>query len=113
VQRTVFGTGPEAIEAVINGGTQNYGCKSKTGGDVLLPPFGFLIESPTFIAFRALSWNKLSYASAPLFTLRSMDGLPLERSAKIRVYHGFGDARLRLGSTTHTVEKEAVVSSSP
>lgn len=113
VQRTVFGTGPEAVEVVVNGGTQNYRWKSKTGGDVLLPPQGFLIESPAFIAFRALTWNKLSYAGAPSFTLRSMDGLPLDRSSKIRVYHGFGDARLRLGSTTHTVEKEAVLPSSP
>jgi len=112
-QRTVFGTGAQAVEVVVNGGTENYRWKSKRGGDVLLPPYGFLIDSPTFIAFRALSWNKLTYASAPLFTMRSMDGLPLERSAKIRVYHGFGDARLRWGGTTRTVEKEATLSSSP
>jgi hypothetical protein len=112
-QRTVFGAGAQAVEVIVNGGTKDFRCKSRTGGEVLLPPYGFLIESPTFVAFHALSRSKLSYKNPPLFTLRSMDGLPLNRSTKIRVYHGFGDPRLRLGGATRTVEKEAMLSTSP
>jgi hypothetical protein len=51
----------------------------------------------------------LSYDAPVLFTLRSLDGQPLSRSGRIRVFHGFGDARVKLGNTTWTVEKEATV----
>jgi hypothetical protein len=110
VQRTVFGEGPEWAEVIVNMSDQNYLWESHGAGTVLLPPYGFLVESPTFAAFHALSWNGLTYQSAPLFTLRSRDGVPLSHSAKVRVYHGFGDPRVRLGSTDRTVEKEAVLS---
>lgn len=112
-QRTVFGEGADKVDVIVNAGGKNFRHSSKTGGAVLLPPYGFLIESPTFVAFHALMWNGLTYPSAPLFTLRSTGGKLLDRSAKIRVYHAFGDARLRLGRKTHTVEKEAVLSNVP
>jgi hypothetical protein len=110
IQRTVFGEGAGRVEVIVNQGSKNFRLQSKTGGAVLLPPYGFLIESPTFVAFHALAWNGLTYSSAPLFTLRSLDGKPLAQSAKIRVFHGFGEARLKLGPLTHTVEKETVLS---
>jgi hypothetical protein len=110
VQRTVFGEGAAEVEVITNASAKNYAHKSKVHGVVLLPPYGFLIESPTFVAFHALTWNGLRYDSAPLFTLRSLDGAPLGHSAKIRVYHAFGDARVKLGAAAQTVEKEAVVS---
>jgi hypothetical protein len=113
VQRSVFGEGAARVEVIVNGSRKNFQHRSKTGGAVLLPPYGFLIESPTFVAFHALTWNGLTYSSAPLFTLRSLDGKPLAQSANIRVFHGFGDARLKLGPLTHTVEKEAVLSHVP
>ena len=113
VQRTVFGEGAARVEVIVNGSRKSFQHRSKTGGAVLLPPYGFLIESPTFVAFRALTWNGLTYSAAPLFTLRSLDGKPLAQSANIRVFHGFGDARLKLGPLTHTVEKEAVLSHVP
>ena len=80
---------------------------------MILPPYGFLIESPTFVAFHALRWNGLAYPSAPLFTLRSLDGKPLDRSTRIRVYHGFGDTRLKVGKVTREVAKEAMLSAAP
>jgi hypothetical protein len=113
VQRTVFGEGAGQVEVIVNAGARNFKHLSETGGAVVLPPYGFLIESASFVAFRALAWNGLSYDAAPLFTLRSMDGKPLNSSSSIRVYHAFGDARVRLGSVTRTVEKEAVLSGIP
>jgi len=101
VQRTAWGD----VEAVVNMGATSY-----QHGEILLPPFGFVIRSPMFIAFHAASFNGLRYDDPPLFTLRSLDDRPLERSRRIRVFHGFGDARLALNQKIHTVEKEAVVS---
>jgi len=94
---------------VVNGGSTNYVCTSKIWGDVILPPFGFLVESPTFVAFQALNWNGLSYDSPVLFTLRSQDKIPLSGSHQIRVYHAFGDDKIRVGRQTQTVTGEKII----
>lgn len=108
VRRTVFGDGRNLVEVVVNAGATDFRCPTKSFGEVLLPPNGFMVESATFAAFHALSWNGLRYPAAPLFTLRSLDGKPLERSKRVRVFHGFGDPRLKLGRTVQTVPREAV-----
>ena len=110
VQRTVFGEGENQVVVVVNMGSAKYSVKSTLGGNTVLPPGGFLIEAPTFVAFHSLNWNGVAYADAPLFTLRSADGLPLARSRSVRVFHGFGDPRVRLAGPTRTVAKEEVVS---
>lgn len=110
VQRSVFGEGAEAMVVVVNGSSKEYRHRSDFGGEVLLPPFGFVVESPTFAAFHALSWNGLRYEAPVLFSLRSLDGRPLERSGRVRVFHGFGDARLKLGKAERTIPREEVVS---
>lgn len=110
VQRTVFGRGSSAVEVIVNKGDKEYRHRSKTWGEILLPPYGFFVEGPSFVAFYARSWNSLRYEDPPLFTLRSEDGEPLDRSRHIRVYHGFGDLRLKLGDTLYTVQREAIIS---
>jgi hypothetical protein len=112
VQRSVFGQGHAAVEVVVNASQADYRHQTRSFGEVVLPPFGFVIESPTFVAFLARQWNGLRYESPPLFTLRSLDGQPLDRSRRIRVFHGFGDARVRLGQRIETVRREAVLGSS-
>jgi hypothetical protein len=108
VQHTMFQGSSAKTEVVVNAGTDNFRWRSNSGGEIMLPPNGFLVESPAFVAFHSLDWNGISYsaAAAPLFTLRSMDGKPLENSAKVRVYHGFGDARLRFRGRTRKIKKE-------
>ncbi|MCD6506525.1 hypothetical protein J7M22_07850 [Candidatus Poribacteria bacterium] len=91
VRETRFG---EEMRVVVNGGEGNYIVTSELGGVVVLPPFGFTVESPLFVAFHALSWGSVEYERPVLFTLRSLDGKPLYRSDKVRIYHGFGDVRL-------------------
>ena len=108
IQRTVFGEGQQRVEVVINRGELEFTFKSRTGGAIRLPPDGFFIESPAFVAFRALNWNGLTYASAATFTLRSLDGFPLARSHKVRVFHASGDPRIKMGRVVDEVEKEAV-----
>jgi len=108
VQRSIFGNGADAVTVTVNTGAQDYACVSKNGGEVVLPAYGFLIESPYFVAFHARSWNGIKYDAPVMFTVRSVDGKPIERSKNIRIYHAFGDARIRLGKTIRQVQKEAV-----
>jgi hypothetical protein len=110
VQRSVFGEGAHQVVVTVNMGSAEYSVKSRLGGATVLPSGGFLIEAPTFVAFHARNWNGLAYKDAPLFTLRSVDGQPLEHSRSVRVFHGFGDARVRLAGNVRTVAKEEVVS---
>jgi len=106
VQRSIFGEGENQVVATVNMGAADYSVDSRLGGTCVLPPGGFLIEAPTFIAFHARNWNGLTYRDAPLFTLRSMDGLPLSSAHRVRVFHGFGDSRVKLGGRTCPVPKE-------
>jgi len=112
VEHVVFG---EDVDIVVNKASGEFGRirgyvdyvhASKMGGEVILPPFGFVIESPTFIAFHALSWNGLKYDDPVLFTIRSLDGRPIDESKKIRVFHGFGDQRLNLRGNILKVSRE-------
>jgi hypothetical protein len=109
VQRTVFGEGPDAVEVIVNASATNFLWSSELGGQAQLPPCGFLVESPTFVAFHARAWNGLNYEAPPMFVLRSLDGQPLSRSRKLRVFHAFGDARIHVGKATQTVAKEAIL----
>jgi hypothetical protein len=109
VQHTVFGDGPNRVKVTVNMSSKDYHCRAEIGGEVILPSKGFLIESPTFVAYYARTWNGVAYDSAPLFTLRSLDGKELSSSRQIRVYHGFGDARLKWRGPVGTVEKETTL----
>jgi len=109
VQQTVFGQGADAVETVINTGTNAFACTARNGDKVLLPPYGFVVESPSFVAFHAVNWGGLDYAQPALFTLRSLDGKPLRESRRVRVYHAFGDERIRWGDVTQSVRREEIV----
>jgi len=107
VRRSVFSEGANAaVEVIVNGGPAPYQHKSKLGGEVVLPPNGFIVEAPAFAAFHARSWNGLLYDAPVMFTLRSLDGQPLNRSRRVRVFHAFGDARLKLPGNVVAVPAE-------
>ena len=116
VEHVIFG---EDVDAVVNKAQgefvewsyryADYVHKSKMGGEVTLQPFGFVIESPTFVAFHAMSWDGLKYDRPVLFTIRSLDGKPIKTSQKIRVFHGFGEAKLKLRGKTFTTAKEEIL----
>ncbi|NQT14657.1 MAG: hypothetical protein HQ582_18010 [Planctomycetes bacterium] len=78
-------------------------------GDDAVPPYGFIVRSPRFIAFLATRFAGVDYSSPTLFTVRSLDDRPIAESAKVRVYHGFGDPRLRLFGRDLEVAREEVV----
>ncbi len=104
VRRTTFGQGPSAVIVTANGAARDFACRSASGGEVVLPPYGFIVESPQFTAFCARRWNGVDYGTPTLFAIRDT-GQPNQ----VRIYHGFGDPRIRLGSADYQVEKEAVV----
>jgi hypothetical protein len=107
VRRSQFGDG--RIDVVVNLGDGDYTYHSKRWGDVVLPPDGFLACAPEFLAFSAREFRGLKYESLPLFTLQSLDQKPLEESARVRVFHGFGDARLNWAGRTLDVPRETLL----
>jgi len=109
IERTVFGEGAGQVQAIVNASATNFVCSSKSGGQVTLPPFGFLIESATFVGFHALSWGDLRYNSPVMFTLRSLDNQPLSTSHQVRVFHAFGDEQIRFGHSTREVQREEIL----
>jgi len=108
-QRSVFSDGTRTVEVVVNMGDAPLQWTSKMGGAIELPVYGFLVESPDFVAFRARTWSGRRYTAAPIFTLRSLDGQPLAQSRRIRIFHASGDAELLFRGSTRTVAQEAVV----
>jgi hypothetical protein len=101
VERTRFG------DVTVTG---NYGEQPFEVGETLLPQFGFLVTGPTFVAFHATRHEGIEYPGGALFTLRSLDGRPLAQSEQVRVFHGFGPAKLKLGGKVIEVQREQVVS---
>ena len=106
VRRTIFGDG--AVEVIVNGGAADHTHRSKTWGEVVLPPGGFIIDSAQFVAFCATRFNGASYGQPTMFTLRSLDAKPIAESGQVRILHAFGDGRIRLGNTDRVVAKEMV-----
>ena len=112
-QRSLFGNGPDAVEVIVNFSPAEYRHRSPLGGEVVLPPFGFVVEGARFVAFHANCWAGVRYEDPPLFTMRSLDGLPISSSRRIRVFHAFGDPRLSAGGVDHTVIREALIEQPP
>jgi len=108
VRRSVFNSGE--VSVVVNMGDKNYEYKCRDSNIAILPPFGFVIESPQFIAFHSLSWNGIEYDNSVLFTVRSLDGKPIEQAKNLRVFHGFGDRRIKIGKEVKIVEREEIIS---
>lgn len=103
IRRTTFSND---VITVVNGSDQPYRVQSAIGGEVLLPPYGFVVEASTFVAFHARSWAGYTYGAPVLFTLTSLDGRPVSQSRSVRVYHGFGEAELNWRGRIVTVKKE-------
>ena len=89
--------------------TVNYGRSDYKAGDTVLPQYGFLVESPSLVAFHARRHRGIEYSDPPLFVLRALDGKPLATSRRVRVYHAFGDARTAWRGRNLRVETESII----
>jgi hypothetical protein len=87
--------GKSEVEVAVNLGNEAV----EHGGATLPPRSGFIVRAPTFLAFHAASHQGLAYSPTGLFAVRSLDGEPLERSARLRVFHGFGPSKLVLATS--------------
>lgn len=104
VEQTVFA---DSVEITVNYGADNFVME-----ETVLPRYGFLIKSPTLVAFYASKYGRVSYSDPALFVLRSLDGQPLSTSGKVAAYHGFGNKRLDLrGEIVEVKESSSVFSS--
>jgi hypothetical protein len=113
VRRATYGAGRTAVRVTVNFGAAPAEVTAETGGRTLLPPWGFLVEAPRFIALHARSWNGQDYGEGALFTLRSTDDQDLKDSHSIRVFHAFGPATLSWGTKNYEVPREEVIKPAP
>lgn len=109
VRRATYGEGSQVVKVTANFGQTPAEIASEKGGRTILPPWGFLVESPRFIAFHARSWNGQDYGTGALFTLRPTDGKDLKDSNSIRVFHAFGPATLSWRGKNYEVPREEVI----
>ena len=109
VRRAVYGEGPGATTAVVNFGPDDASVQSPLGGDVLLPPWGFVVEGPCFAAFYAKRFGGREYPTGALFTLQSAEGKNLAESPRVRVFHGFGDPKITWHGQTYVVRRDALI----
>ena len=109
VRQAVYGTGQNATKTIVNFGTTQAQVTSKIAGNVVLPPFGFVVEGPRFVAFYANRWGGEEYPKGALFTLRAMDDKDLNESHRVRIFHGFGPDTIRWKGELYKVQREQVV----
>jgi len=108
VRQATYGSGDDATRVVVNFSQKEAQVKSKLGGEVVLPAWGFVVESPRFLAFYALRWAGQEYDKGALFTVRTLDGTNLEKSQRIRIFHAFGPSTIRWRDTDYQVRREAI-----
>jgi hypothetical protein len=109
VREATYGYGRDATKVIVNFGTAQARVTSTLGADVVLPPWGFVVEGPRFAAFHACRWGGQDYGEGALFTLRAMDGKSLMEARRVRVFHAFGPAAIRWKESSYKVQRERVI----
>lgn len=109
LRRATYGEGPEATTVVVNFGPTDAQATSLYGGSVLLPPWGFVIDSPRLAAFFAKRWNNQDYSNGALFTLQAVAGPRLAQATQVRVFHGFGAPTVKWQGRDYEVRREQVI----
>jgi len=97
--------GPD-LRIIVNFGDRDY---SSDEADFKLPRWGFWVQEPMFHAFHATRAHGVDYATPALFTVRSLEGKMFLRAEAVRIYHGFGPAKIALGGKDFDVKREATV----
>jgi hypothetical protein len=107
VRQTTYGSGDDATIVVVNFSAKEAQVKSRLGGEVVLPAWGFIVESPRFLAFYALRWAGQDYDRGALFTVRPLDDKNLEQSLRVHIFHAFGPSTIRWKGADYNVQREA------
>ncbi len=109
VRRARYGEGRDTTIVVVNFGPEDVSVESRWGGEVMLPSWGFVVDSPRFAAFYAKRWNGRDYPAGALFTIQSVEGKNLRSAKKLRVFHGFGDPTIVWEGAAHRIPREEVI----
>jgi hypothetical protein len=109
VRKATYGPGQDATTVIVNFGTTEAKVTSGPAGDVILPPWGFVIEGPRFVAFHASRWNGQDYGKGALFTLHAMDNKNLNEAHQVRIFHAFGSPTIRWKEDLYSVQREQVI----
>jgi len=109
VRRATYGRGTDATKVVVNFGRGDAQVRTKLGGAIVLPPWGFVVEGPRFAAFYARRWGGQSYSEGALFTVRTVKEEGLDRAREVRVFHGFGEPTFRWQGKAYEVPRERVI----
>lgn len=109
LRQAVYGSDRSKTRVTVNFGATDTEVASEGTGRAVLPPHGFLVEGPRFVAFHARHLNGQDYGQGALFTLRPNDGIVLAESGSIRVFHGFGPTTLRWQGKVYEVAREEII----
>ena len=71
--------------------TVNYDPSDFVTDHAVLPQYGFLIESPTLVAFHARSYRDMKFGKPTMLVVQSTDGKSLNSSEALLMYSGCGD----------------------
>ncbi|HYW80214.1 MAG TPA: hypothetical protein VE890_11585, partial [Thermoguttaceae bacterium] len=107
--RATYGEGDDATTVVVNFGLSDAEVDSRLGAEVLLPPWGFVVEGPRFAAFYAKQYGGRAYPAGALFTLQVSQGEDFQRASQIQVFHGFGDPVLAWQGATYEVRRQRTI----
>jgi hypothetical protein len=108
-QQAVYGNGNTAATIIVNFGSEDAKVASKYGGHVILPQWGFVIDSPQFAAFYAKRYNGTDYETGAVFTVSPKDGKPLDQSKRIKIFHAFGSDTIKWNDDSYKIQTEQVI----
>ena len=110
VRRATYGEGGSATTVVVNFGEAPAEIAAAPRGRVVLPRWGFVIESPRFAAFHASRWGEEDdRRDGALFTIRALYSETLESADRVRIYHGFGSPVIYWRGNRYEVQREEIV----
>jgi hypothetical protein len=66
--------------------TVNYGSASYSAENAVLPRYGFLVESPRMVAFRANAYGGRAFSETTMLVVTSSDGKPIATSREVDTY---------------------------
>ncbi len=89
--------------------TVNYGKEDYKMPLAVLPPHGFVVESPTFKACYARSFQGQTFAEPTFLVVRSLDDHPLETAGRVRFFRAFGDRQIRWNGKVVDVDGDLTV----
>ena len=106
VREAVYGEGSSATKVIVNFGPEDFSIATGFGEQVVLPPWGFVVESEQMTAFHARSWSGRDYGRGAMFVISALDNKALEKSQKIRIFHAFGPSAIQWKDQIYEVRRE-------